>query len=247
MDAALEVGEQQPEVVRSPTPKPTSQTQVDTVATHLGEVVSDGADRGAAAERPQLHGSAGDSARRQPGHHSDADLGDHGRRHRNHQSLRRLESRRRFDRRPARIGQRVHGERRRRAGAHERRNFGDPQPGFHPGISRSHQQFRSRIRQLQRRDDQRRHQVRQQRLPRRRVRVPAQHGSGCQELLRQHARRLPAESVRRHRRRADQEGQAVLLPRLSGNPHRARHHFARNLRAFACRSAPATSATSRAL
>ena len=50
----------------------------------------------------------------------------------------------------------------RRAGAHERRNLGHPEPGFHPGVSRSHQQFRHRVRQLQRRNDQRRHEIRQQ-------------------------------------------------------------------------------------
>ena len=38
-----------------------------------------------------------------------------------------------------RVGEWVHGERRRRSRAYERGDFGDSEPRFHPGVSRSHQ------------------------------------------------------------------------------------------------------------
>ena len=88
----------------------TIETQPDTVATHLGEVVSGKRDRGGAAERPQLHGSARDSTGRQPGHDAHAHFRHHGGSNRNHQSFGRFESRKRFDRWPARIGERFHGK-----------------------------------------------------------------------------------------------------------------------------------------
>ena len=153
------------------------QVQVETVATHLGEVVSD-----TQMTALPLNGrSYTDLLAIQPGVSPVTTLtptsvimagvtgtinpsGD-------------AESGRCFHQRPARIRQRFHGEWHRRAGAHERRHVGDPQPGFDRGISRPHQQFRSRVWQLQRRHDQRRHEIRQQRLPRRRLRISAQHGS----------------------------------------------------------------------
>ena len=46
---------------------------------------------------------------------------------------------RRFDRWPARVRERIHGEWHRRAGAHERRNVGHPESGFDRGVSCSHE------------------------------------------------------------------------------------------------------------
>jgi hypothetical protein len=72
IDAVMQVGQRNPRRSRSPNPR----TDRPDAGRHRGDAsgrgVSGQTDRGAAPERPQLHGSAGDSAGRQPGHDADA-------------------------------------------------------------------------------------------------------------------------------------------------------------------------------
>ena len=99
--------------------------------------------------------------------------------------------------RPARILQRIHGQRNRRRGAHERRHLHPPQSRLHRRVPRPHHQLRSRVRQLQRRHHHRRQQIRYKPLPRQRLRVLPQHQPRRQRLLRPHPLRLQPEPVRR--------------------------------------------------
>ena len=74
------------------------------------------------AERPQLHGPAGDSARRHSDHDDSGQQRDHGGRHRAGGPIRRAQPRHRVGERPARNRERLLRQRRRRAGADERRH-----------------------------------------------------------------------------------------------------------------------------
>ena len=82
------------------------------------------------------------------------------------------------------------------------------------------------------RDRECRHQVRHQPVSRRSVRVPAQRRPERPRLLRGEARYVEAQPVRRHDRRADPQGQAVLLRRLSA------HHRCVPMRRSSRRSSP---------
>ena len=116
LDVQLAVGEQNESVTVSAT-EANVQTQPDTVATHLGEVVSE-----QQVQAIPLNGrSYTDLLAIQPGvtpvTTSDPNLHHHGGRHRDHQSIGRPESRQHFHRWTARIVQRIHGEFDRRAGS----------------------------------------------------------------------------------------------------------------------------------
>ena len=86
LNDTLEVGQQSEAITVSAT-EANVQTQVETVATHLGEVVEDTQIQAHSSERPQLHGPARHSTGRQSGHHSDSDFGHHGRSHGHHQPI----------------------------------------------------------------------------------------------------------------------------------------------------------------
>ena len=70
-------------------------------------------------------------------------------------------------------------------------------------------------------------------VPRRRLRIPAQHRSGCPQLFLSHARSVRPKPVRRNLRRPDPEEQGLLLRRLSGNPIHAGHRHGRDPGSFA--------------
>ena len=94
-------------------------------------------------------------------------------------------------------------------------------PGCGPGIQRANQRFAGPIRIASRRRGQHRDQVRRQLLPRRPVRFPAQRrpqrAAERRDRAAAGARLAQAQPVRRHGRRQDHQGQAVLLWRLSGH------------------------------
>ena len=87
------------------------------------------------------------------------------------------------------------------------------------------EQLRCGVRQLQWRCRQRRHQVRIQPASRQRLRVSAQHGSRCPQLLFAGTQLLPAKPVRRHPRRTDREEQAVFLWRLPANRNQPGYRY----------------------
>ena len=167
VDISLEVGERNESVTVSAV---AAQAQVETGRDASGRSGPGGANYCPALEWPQLHRFAGNSTRRQPRFDADSHLRNHGRRYRHDQSLRRSESRGCFYQRPARVRQRLHGERHGRPGTHERRNVRNSEPRFDSGVPRSHQQFRSGIRKLQRRHGKRGHEIGERSLPRQRVR-----------------------------------------------------------------------------
>ena len=101
------------------------------------------ADDRAAVERKKLYGSAGDSTGSGADLDPVAELGHHGRRHREPRSVGRSESRQPVHQRPARVVQWLHGERHRCAGAHERRHLHHSQPRFDRRVSGTDQQLRS--------------------------------------------------------------------------------------------------------
>jgi hypothetical protein len=131
IDITLDMGT----VTNTVTVSSASGAQVESSATYLGEVVS-AAQMTAPAERQKLYRSARHPTRRGAGLHSSAQLRHHGGRHRRHRSIGRPQPRQPLHQRPARIRQRIHGERNRRSGAHERRHLHHPQPRFHRGVSR---------------------------------------------------------------------------------------------------------------
>ena len=161
VDALLEIG-QQTETVTVTETEAALQTQVDTVATHLGEVISDGQ-----IEAIPLNGrSYTDLLAIQPGVSPVTTLtptsvimaGVTGTINPS------------GDLNPGDVS--IDGQRESSNGfmvngidVQEHMNGGTsviPESRFDPGVSRSHQQLRSRVRQLQRRNDQRRDQIRQQ-------------------------------------------------------------------------------------
>ena len=96
--------------------------------------------------------------------------------------------------------------------------------------------FDPRVRQLQRRHRQRRHQIGQRQLSREPVRVLPQHEPRRPQLLLARARRVQAEPARRHDRRSAQARQDLLLRRLSGDANDAGHRDREHLGAVAAES-----------
>ena len=82
-------------------------------------------------------------------------------------------------------------------------------------------------------------QVRDQCLPRRSLRIPAQHGSRRPQLLFAHARRVRPEPVWRNHRRPDPQEQGFLLRRLSRHALDAGNRYRRDPGSFARRIAAA--------
>ena len=129
----------------------------------------------------------------------------------------------RLDQRPARNRQRLLRQRRRRAGAHERRHGRRAEPRLDRRVPRADEQLRSRVRQLQRRHRQRRHQVGQRHVPRQRCSSSsATPRSTPATTSRPSGPTFNQNQPGGTRRRSDQEGQAVLLRRLSGARGRRR-------------------------
>ncbi len=85
--------------------------------------------------------------------------------------------------------------------------------------------------------------VRGQSAPRKRIRVPAKHGSGRAQFLFAGPQLLSAKPVWRHGGRADQEGQDLLLRRLSGHADGAGNRYRTD---SACRRWPSGRAISAA-
>ena len=186
---------------RRPCPKP-SRSPADapllrSETSSLGQVIDNREDRRPAAERPQLHHPGRPGARRG--------------------AAARLAAAAHQRRPPAH--QRISVRRHLGAAAGARPGGVLPEHRRHPGIQDREQQPAGRVRPLQRRRRQPDDQVRQQRVSRHRLRVPPQRGAERPQLLRldqSGQAALPAQPVRRRRRRADSDESHVLLRRLPG-------------------------------
>ena len=151
--------------------------------------------RAAAAERPQLHRPGAAAAGRAAVSASRWRIG--GRARPRHERERAGPARERLPARrhaAQRHDQRAGGQRRRDGARH----------GDRAGVPRRDQRLQRRVRPHERRPDQRADQGRQQRRARQRLRVPSQRRARREELLRRRRQAaVHAQSVRRHRRRAD--------------------------------------------
>ena len=101
----------------------------------------------------------------------------------------------------------------------------DPRHRDGARVPRRGERLRRRVRPELRRPDQRHHQVRHQRLPRQRLRVPPQRRARRPQLLRPRGEAgLPPQPVRRHARRPDAPRPDVLLRGLRGAAREPRPH-----------------------
>ena len=157
VDAALAVGTQSEDVIVTSSSRGTGGDRRH--PSRRGRVQR--ADDLAPVERKELHGSSGDPTGSGAYLDAVAQLRHHGRRHRKPRSVGRSESRQPIHQWPARIVQRLHGQRHRCAGAHEWRHLHHSEPRFDRRVPGTDQQLRSRVRQLQRRHGHRRQQDRE--------------------------------------------------------------------------------------